>query len=194
MAWVSVGVPTLNGRFVPKQMFFTKGMGKHRENLQSFEEALRDAGIAAYNLVRVSSIYPPHCKIISRGKGLAQLTAGEIVFCIMAESRTNEPNRLAGAGIGLAVPAEKSQHGYIAEHHGFGMTQRACADYVEDMAATMLARTQGIDLDPDTAYNERKEIYQAKGLVVRTRAVVQTVEGDKNGLWTTALAAAVLLP
>ena len=112
----------------------------------------------------------------------------------MAESRTNEPNRLAGAGIGLAVPADKCKHGYIAEHHGFGMTQRACADYVEDMAATMLARTQGIDLDPDKAYNERKEIYQAKGLVVRTRAVVQTVEGDKNGLWTTALAAAVLLP
>ena len=175
-------------------MFFTKGMGKHRENLQSFEEALRDAGIASFNLVRVSSIYPPHCKIVSRQKGLARLNAGEIVFCIMAETRTNEPNRLAGAGVGLAVPADKSQYGYIAEHHGFGMTQRACADYVEDMAATMLARTQGIDLDPDKAYNERKEIYQAKGLVVRTRAVVQTVEGDKNGLWTTALAAAVLVP
>ena len=184
----------MNGRFVPKQMFFTKGMGKHRENLQSFEEALRNAGIASFNLVRVSSIYPPHCKIVSRERGLARLNPGEIVFCIMAETRTNEPNRLAGAGIGLAVPADKSQYGYIAEHHGFGMTQRACADYVEDMAATMLARTQGIDLDPDKAYNERKEIYQAKGLVVRTRAVVQTVEGDKNGLWTTALAAAVLLP
>ena len=71
------------------------------------------------------------------------------------------------------------------------MTQRSCSDYVEDMAATMLATTQGIDLDPDKAYNERKEIYQAKGLVVRTRAAVQTVEGDKNGLWTSAIAAAV---
>lgn len=184
----------MNGRFVPKHMFFTKGAGKHRDNLQSFEEALRNAGIAPYNLVRVSSIYPPHCKIVSRERGLAQLAPGEIVFCVMAESRTNEPNRLACAGIGLALPADRSKHGYIAEHHGFGMTQRACADYVEDMAATMLARTQGIDLDPDKAYNERREIYQAKGLVVRTRAVVQTVEGDKNGLWTTALSAAVLLP
>ena len=174
-------------------MFFTKGLGKHRENLQSFEEALRNAGIAAFNLVRVSSIYPPHCKIVSRERGLRQLTPGEILFCVMAESRTNEPNRLACAGIGLAVPADKSEHGYIAEHHGFGMTQRVCADYVEDMAATMLARTEGIDLDPDKAYNERKEIYQAKGLIVTTRAVVQTVEGDKHGLWTTAVAAAVFL-
>lgn len=175
-------------------MFFTKGTGKHRENLQSFEEALRDAGMAGFNLVRVSSISPPGCKIISREKGLQQLTPGQIIFCVMAECRTNEPNRLAGAGIGLALPADKSKHGYISEYHGFGMTQRVCGDYVEDMAATMLATTQGIDLDPDTAYNERKEIYQAKGLVVRTRTVVKTVEGDKRGLWTTVVAAAVLLP
>ena len=179
--------------FVPRQLFFTKGTGRHRENLQSFEEALRSAGIAGFNLVRVSSIYPASCKIVSRERGLEQLTPGQIIFCVLAECRTNEPNRLVGAGIGLALPADKSKHGYIAEYHGFGMTQRACSDYVEDMAATMLATTQGIDLDPDKAYNERKEIYQAKGLVVRTRAAVQTVEGDKNGLWTTAVAAAVFV-
>lgn len=174
-------------------MFFTKGTGKHRENLQSFEEALREAGIAGFNLVRVSSIYPSACTIISRKRGLDALTPGQIVFCVMAECRTNEPNRLAGAGIGLAVPADKTIHGYISEFHGFGMRNRVLGDYVEDMAATMLATTQGIDLDPDKAYNERKEIYQAKGLVVNTRAVVQTAEGDKNGLWTTAVAAAVFL-
>ncbi|MFQ5494640.1 MAG: pyruvoyl-dependent arginine decarboxylase [Phycisphaerae bacterium] len=178
---------------VPTRMFFTKGTGKHKESLQSFEEALRHAGIASYNLVRVSSIYPAKCRIIPKKKGLEVLTPGQIVFCVMAECRTNEPNRLAGAGIGLAVPADVGKHGYISEYHGFGMTQRVCGDYVEDMAATMLATTQGIDLDPDRAYNERKEIYQAKGLIVRTRAVVQTIEGDKNGLWTTAVAAAVLL-
>ena len=178
---------------VPKRMFFTRGVGKHKENLQSFEEALRSAGIAQFNLVRVSSISPPYCQIVTRRKGLAELSPGEIVFCVLAEIRTNEPNRLACAGIGLALPADKSQHGYIAEHHGFGMTHRVCADYVDDMAATMLARTQGIDLDPDKAYNERKDIYRAKGLVVTTRSIAQTVEGDKNGLWTTALAAAVLV-
>ena len=61
------------------------------------------------------------------------------------------------------------------------------------MAASMLATTQGIDLDPDKAYNERKDIYRAQGLVVKTKAVVQTVEGDKHGLWTTCVAAAVFL-
>ena len=175
-------------------MFFTRGTGKHRENLQSFEGALRGAGIAAFNLVRVSSICPPNCRIVSRQRGLEQLKPGQIIFCVMAETRTNEPNRRAGGGSRLAQPPDNSQHGYIAEHLGFGMTRRVCADYVEDMAATMLAQTQGIDLDPDKAYIERKDIYRTKGLIVKTRAVVQTVEGDKKGLWTTALAAAVLLP
>ena len=40
---------------VPKRIFLTNGVGKHKERLTSFELALRDAGIAAQNLVRVSS-------------------------------------------------------------------------------------------------------------------------------------------
>jgi len=180
--------------FVPTKMFFTKGTGVHRENLQSFEAALRSAGIARFTLVRVSSIYPPNCQIVSRNRGLEELNPGQIVFCVLADCRTNEPNRLAGAGIGLALPADKGTYGYISEYHGFGMKQRTLADYVEDQAASMLATTQGIDLDPDKAYNERKEIYQAQGLVVTSRAVVQTAEGDKDGQWTTSVAAAVFVP
>ena len=39
--------------YVPKKIFLTKGVGKHREKLSSFEMALRSAGIAQFNLVRV---------------------------------------------------------------------------------------------------------------------------------------------
>jgi len=42
---------------VPKKVFFTRGVGVHREKLASFELALRGAGIAQCNLVLVSSIY-----------------------------------------------------------------------------------------------------------------------------------------
>jgi arginine decarboxylase len=175
-------------------MFFTNGVGKHRHNLQSFEMALRDAKIAQFNLVRVSSIYPPRCKIVTRERGLAHLTAGEIVFCVMADSRTDEPNRLVAAGIGLALPGDKDMHGYISEHHGYGLTHQKCSDLVEDMAATMLATTQGIDLDPEEAYDARREVYKSKKLVVRTRAVVQTAEGDKDGRWTTVVSAVVFVP
>jgi len=178
---------------LPGRMFFTKGVGKHRHNLQSFEAALRHAGIAHFNLVRVSSIFPPGCKIVSRSRGLSDLLPGQIVHCVIAEARTDEPNRLVCAGIGLALPADAEKYGYISEHHGFGLTEKRCADLVEDMAASMLATTQGIELDPDKAYDERREIYKAERLVVRTRAIVQSAEGDKNGLWTTAVAAAVFV-
>ena len=178
---------------VPNEVFFTKGVGKHRNRLQSFELALRQSGIEKGNLVRVSSIFPPKCKIIPRARGLEQLQPGEITYVVLAEGATNEPSRLVGAGIGLALPAQGDQYGYISEHHGFGMTEQRLGDFVEDMAATMLATTLGIEFDPETAYDERKEIYKMSGKIVRTLACVQTAEGDKNGLWTTVVAAAVML-
>ncbi len=178
---------------VPKCMFFTRGVGRHRHNLQSFKVALREAGIAQLNLVRVSSLFPAGCKIVTRKTGLERLLPGEITFCVLAEARTKEPNRLVSAGVGLAIPAKGEQYGYISEHHGFGMTQRKTADLVEDMAASMLASTLGIELDPETDYDERREIYRMSGQIVQTRAVVQSAEGDKNGQWTTVMAAAVFL-
>lgn len=183
----------MQNMMVPREVFFTKGVGKHRNRLQSFELALRQAGIEKGNLVRVSSILPPKCKIIPRARGLERLQAGQITFVVLAEVSTNEPSRLVGAGIGLAQPAQGEQYGYISEHHGFGMTEERLGDFVEDMAATMLATTLGIEFNPETAYDERKEIYKMSGKIVRTRATVQTAEGDKNGLWTTVVSAAVML-
>ena len=58
---------------VPRYVFFTKGVGIHKDKLNSFELALRAAGIAPYNLVKVSSILPPRCRIISKEKGLEML-------------------------------------------------------------------------------------------------------------------------
>jgi len=183
----------MSAQIVPTEMFFTRGVGTHKHSLQSFEAALRDAKIAPFNLVSVSSIFPPNCKIVSRERGIAKLKHGGIVHCVLAECRTNEPFRLAAAGIGLALPAQKNVYGYISEFHGYGMTQRKCADHVEDMAASMLATTYGLELDPETAYDERREIYKSRKLVVRTRATVQTAAGHKDGLWTTVLAAAVFV-
>ena len=178
---------------VPKEAFFTKGVGKHLNRLQSFELALRDAGIEVFNLVRVSSIFPPHCKVVPKGRGLPKLQPGQIVHVVLAETSTNEPSRMVGAGIGLAVPAQGEQYGYISEHHDFGITEARMRYLVEDMAATMLATTLGIEFDPETAYDKRKEIYHMSHKIINTRACVQTAEGDKDGLWTTVVAAAVFI-
>jgi arginine decarboxylase len=178
---------------VPKKMFFTKGVGYHRNKLQSFELALRNAGIEKCNIVTVSSIFPPDCKIIKRDKGIEMLRAGEITFVVMAKESTNEPNRLISAAIGLARPKDHNQYGYISEHHGFGETLRKSADFAEDLAATMLASTLGIELDPDVAWDERKNVYKVGQRQFVSRSIAQSARGHKSGLWTTVLACAVML-
>jgi arginine decarboxylase len=177
---------------VPRRVFFTKGVGRHKHELQSFELALRNAGIEKCNIVNVSSIVPPNCKIITKEKGIKELNAGEITYCVMSRNCTNEPNRLIGAAIGVAIPKEQS-YGYISEHHSFGETAQKAGDYAEDLAATMLATTLGLEFDLDKAWDERKQEYKMSGRFVRTQSVVQTAQGDKNGLWTTVIAAAVFL-
>jgi arginine decarboxylase len=179
---------------VPKKIFFTKGVGRHKEKLQSLELALRKAGIEKCNLVRVSSIFPPNCKIVSRAQGVKLLEPGQIVFCVMSTNETNEPHRMISASVGLAVPAEPNNYGYLSEHHANGETDKTSGDYSEDLAASMLASTLGIEFDPEKNYDERKEIYRMSGKIVTSRNTTQSARGDKNGLWSTVVAAAVFIP
>ena len=179
---------------IPKKIFLTKGVGKHKEKLASFEAALRDAGIAPFNIVRVSSILPPSAKILSKAKGLQYLSPGEIVHVIISESSTNEPHRLIAASVGAAIPAERSQYGYLSEYHSYGETESKAGDKAEDLAAQMLATTLGVPFDPDTSYDERKELWKISTKIVKTMNMTQTAIGDKYGLWTTVIAAAVLIP
>jgi arginine decarboxylase len=178
---------------VPPKVFFTKGVGKHKNYLQSFELALRDAGISQFNLVSVSSILPPGCKRIPKEEGLKLLKPGQIVFCVLARNSTNEPHRLIAASIGCAWPADPNAYGYLSEHHSFGEKEAIAGEYAEDLAASMLASTLGIEFDPEKAWDEREQIYKMSGKIVRTSNITQTAEGDKNGLWTTVVAAAVFV-
>ncbi len=179
---------------VPKKMFLTKGVGVHKAELRSFELALRDAGIEKCKLVYVSSIFPPTCKIIPKEEGLKALQPGQITYCVMARIETCEPNRLVSAAIGLAVPKDSSNYGYLSEHHGYGEKAEKAGEYAEDLAATMLATTMGIQFDPETAWDERKQLFKTSGLIIKTANMTQTAVGDKNGLWTTAVAVAVFVP
>ncbi|HKT12161.1 MAG TPA: arginine decarboxylase, pyruvoyl-dependent [Terriglobia bacterium] len=179
--------------FVPKRMFLTKGVGKHREKLTSFELALRNAGIAACNLVRVSSIFPPRCKMIPRSEGIKELEPGQVTFVVISENSTREPHRLIAASVGVAMPADRNAYGYLSEHHSFGQTEQVAGEYAEELAAEMLATTLGVEFDPDQSWDEKKEIYRISNKIVRTSEITQSAIGDKRGLWTTVLSAAVLL-
>lgn len=178
---------------VPKKLFFTKGIGVHKEKLNSFELALRSAGIEKYNLVTVSSILPPGCVIISKQKGIEQLIPGQIVYSVMSQNSSNEPGRLSAASIGCAIPVDTNQYGYLSEHHSFGQNEKEAGEYAEDLAAEMLASTLGIPFDIDATYDEKKEIFKIDGRIVKTRNIVQSAVCDRKGLWTTVVAAAIFI-
>lgn len=178
---------------VPKKVFLTNGVGVHKDMLASFELALRDAGIEKCNLVYVSSILPPRCKILSRNKGLEMLRPGQLTYCVMAKNQTNEPNRLLSSAVGMATTKDTDHHGYLSEHHAFGQTEKAAGEYAEDLAATMLATTLGIQFDSNLAWDERKQVYKASGYIFVTRSIAQSARGNKDGLWTTVIASAVFL-
>ena len=179
--------------WVPKKIFLTKGAGQHREKLASFELALREACIASLNLITVSSILPPKCEFIDRKAGVKLLSHGQVVPIVLARSESNKPSELVSSGVGVAVPREREDYGYLSEHHGVNLTDEQMEEYVEDLAAEMLATTYGLKFDPDASWDEKRELWKIDDRIVNTRSVIQTATVSPDGLWTTTVAAAVLI-
>ncbi len=177
---------------LPTKVFLTKGVGRHKYRLKSFEEALRVAGVAQQNLVQVSSILPTKCKVVSREKGVNSLVPGSISFCVLARADTDEHGRLVASSIGVAVPKDSNKWGYLSEVHGHGMNRQQAGDMAEDLAAGMLGTTLGMELNPDTAWSEKEQAYKSSGLFIRTTNMTQTAKGQAS-LWTTTVAIAMFL-
>lgn len=180
------------GAIVPSQVFLVRGRGQHREKLVSFEKALREAGIAPYNLVRVSSIFPPHCRLVGKAAGLKSLHYGQILFVVLSENATEEPGSLISASIGMAVPDDPSHYGYLAEHSDVGKSASEISRHTEYLAAEMLATKLGEKLKQPKPGEFAKVFRISNGLSLKTRSVTQTAKGVA-GVWTTTVAAAVLI-
>jgi len=180
------------GQPVPSKVFLTRGQGRHKEKLVSFEKALREAGISPFNLVRVSSIFPPHCRFVSKEAGLKLLKPGQIVFVVLSENATDEPRRLISASLGVAVPDDPARYGYLAEHADSGKSAKDTGFHTEYLAAEMLATKLGERLKETAPEKPAKSFRVSNGLSLKTRSITQTATGE-GGLWTTALAAAVLI-
>ena len=180
-------------QLVPTRAFLTKGVGISKDYLASFEDALRDAGIAALNVVTISSIFPPHCKLISKERGVKHLHDGQVAFCVMSRQATNEYRRMIAASVGLAIPRDRSRFGYLSQLHDYGMNDEQCGEKAEDLAASMLATVLGVPFDREKAWSEREQEWKMGGHMVSTRNITQTAEGPKNGHWATVIAACVFI-
>ncbi len=179
---------------VPGRLFLTRGTGCHREKLISFEFALCDAGISAFNLVQVSSVIPPNCKLVSREEGLKTLVPGQVVFTVISTNAASEPGRLIASSIGLATPRAMNRHGYLSEHHSFGEAADLAGNYAESLAVQMLSASLGLPSAEDAIGDDRSTRGEGCNQCAESMSVVQTAVASGDGLWTTVVAAAVLLP
>ena len=184
--------PYVPSMLLPKKLLFANGVGSHKHELRSFELALRDAGVEKCNIVHVSSIFPPNCELISRNEGTKHIMPGQIAFAVTSRLSSNEPRRLIAASIGCAIPSDPSTYGYLSEYYAFGQTEKEAGDTAEDLAATMLASTLGIDIDEDKSWDEKEEIYRISDKIVKTTNVTQSAIVEKGG-FTTVVAVGVFL-
>ncbi len=160
-------------KFLPKKCFLTAGVGTHKDKLISFELALRAAGIERFNLVPVSSILPPNCKIVDKEEALRELEDGEIVFVVMARNESNENGKIACA-VAYARPQDKDRHGYIAEY-----SCRGCGKEMAEQEALRIAREM-----LKTKFGDVEDI--------KTESVGASAKTEK-GVYTTVVSAAVFV-
>jgi len=165
---------------IPRRVFLTTGQGQHADRIHAFELALRDAGIEQCNLVPVSSVLPPGCRIVDREEGTAALVPGAIMFCVMARDESNCEGSPLSASVCIAVPKDRSRHGYIGEYAGNGRTAEEAEDAARELAQGMLVTSMDIDA------SRADEVCAAA-------PAISCIGRAKRGVWNVAVAAAVFL-
>lgn len=118
------------------------GAGAGPTELAAFDAALRDAGIANFNLIYLSSVIPPGSDIEIAVDGRAHVPGawGDRLYLVVAEERSSAPGTEAWAGIGW-VQHEHDGRGLFVEHHGHSE-----AAVRSDIERSLAALSAGRDL------------------------------------------------
>ncbi len=123
---------------IPKAFFVTSGKALSMvSRLNTFDLALKDAGIAQCNLVSVSSIIPPNCEETA----LRTLPVGSITYAVI--SKAEGKGEMISAGIAWGV-GERDGSGVVAE--AYGKMDEATARKKLDKKIQEMANIRGIKL------------------------------------------------
>jgi len=102
----------------------TSSIGEGSTLLSAFDSALQNAGVSNYNLIRLSSIIPPHSKIEKSSRYQTPPSEfGHKLYVVMADVRSSKVGKFIGAGIGWYQLEDK--RGFFVEHEAIGSTRLA---------------------------------------------------------------------
>lgn len=122
------------------------GIGTGPTKLSAFDAALNDAGVANYNLIRLSSVIPPNTDIVTPNHTLVDVPGGwgDRLYVVMAEQRVDTPNTEAWAGIGW-VQDKKTGKGLFVEHEG--LSEKTVKNDIKQSLSALMA-TRNVDFGP----------------------------------------------
>ncbi|MFT4294931.1 MAG: pyruvoyl-dependent arginine decarboxylase [Micropruina sp.] len=108
----------------PLTIRVTAGNGKGRTTMAAFDSALRSAGVADHNLIRLSSIIPPG-SVVTVCSPEEQLRGafGDAMYCVYAVAFATERGDDACSGIGWSLATDNSGRGLFVEHNGHAEEQ-----------------------------------------------------------------------
>ena len=147
----------------PTHYFLVSGASEGFTPLNAFDGALLQAGIGNTNIVKMSSIVPPHCIRIAP----IALPPGSLVPAAYASITSNVPGEIISAGVAVALPEDENQNGLIMEYSARGERHK-----IEEIVRNMA--TEGMKLrgwkirDLQTMVSE----YQVKRVGAALAAVV----------------------
>ena len=117
----------MNGQAVDRsgrglEIVVTRGRSQAPTELAAFDGALHQAGVAHFNLIRLSSLIPPGSRLEIPDRG-SRLPGGwgDRLYCVYAEHRVSEVGQQACAGLGW-IQDEDTGAGVLVEHHGHDET------------------------------------------------------------------------
>jgi len=124
------------------KIYIASGIGTGPTQLSAFDAALNDAGVANYNLIRLSSVIPPQTDVEVHSNGLQSKELpggwGDRLYVVMAEKRVDTPNTEAWAGIGWVKDKETGK-GLFVEHEGESQS-KVRSDITQSLEALMATR------------------------------------------------------
>lgn len=145
-------------RLIPRKLFLTRGVGVHREKLTSFEMAFARSKHCSFQLGTCLVHLPAALPNCYQGRGYPCCKRARL-YLLSWPRCPPSPGRRIASSIGVARPADIDKYGYLSEHHTYGQTEQEAGDYAEDLAATMLATTLGIQFDAEKDCDKRREQY-----------------------------------
>lgn len=98
----------------PEKYQVVSGKGSSQYSLVAFDNALIDAGISDYNLLRVSSILPPNCRCTVK----LDVPKGAPLLVAYGTITSNEKGMTIASAVSVALPVDKSEIGVIMEYSG----------------------------------------------------------------------------